>query len=408
MSNTASLTELRQQSVSPVELASKLRNPDGQSKANAEALLAKLKPHASNGHRTSDLLACYIDMNKIPVEQQARFTIDGKLMDPVSALFMAMDIPLHENPGQGISLQLAADTFNTFEGSRVLFPLAVDAMLRWNYRQTQFEDVSQIVAQSRTISGNELLTTVVADSEADYTTARPIAETANIPIASIRATESSLKFWKYGFGMRTSYEFSRRVSLNMLVPYAARIQRQIEIGKMTAATGVLINGHPTTSYGASPVVTQSSFNTPAGSASVNGRLSMPHLLCWLVSRAQAGTPITTIVGNWDAYVAWILTFASPQPSGEVVGDTMAKMGFRTQGLPILNGIINFVPSSSMPAGRLLGFDQAMTLEEVMEAGSTIEESETAIRNQTVTYVRTETSGFRLVYGDTRSTFNYAA
>jgi hypothetical protein len=44
----------------------------------------------------------------------------------------------------------------------------------------------------------------------------------------------------------------------------------------------------------------------------------------------------------------------------------------------------------------------------VEAGSTINESERAILNQSITYVKTLNAGYKLAFGDTRSIFNYGA
>ena len=59
-------------------------------------------------------------------------------------------------------------------------------------------------------------------------------------------------------------------------------------------------------------------------------------------------------------------------------------------------------SSAAPAEKLIGFSQADTVEELVETGSDIQESINAISNQTVKYVRTRNTGYRLIFGDTRS------
>ena len=62
--------------------------------------------------------------------------------------------------------------------------------------------------------------------------------------------------------------------------------------------------------------------------------------------------------------------------------------------------------SHVPAGKILAFNKAETLEEVVEAGSRISEEETAVRNQIVTYVRTENTGYSLIYPKTRYLLTY--
>jgi len=89
-------------------------------------------------------------------------------------------------------------------------------------------------------------------------------------------------------------------------------------------------------------------------------------------------------------------------------EMLARTGFQIGGVPILNGAVNFALSSGVPAGRLIGLSKGDTLEELIEAGSNIEESERAIQNQSITFVKTENSGYKLAFPDTRSIYNWTA
>src|SRR3546814_3168714 len=113
-----------------------------------------------------------------------------------------------------------------------MFPPVIDAILQWKYRQDNIESIAPIIAQSRGISGNEMITTVVDDKDADYQQTGVIAEGARIPIRSIRTTEKGVKFYKFGGGFEFTYEFERRASLDIVTPYAARMQREVEIGEV--------------------------------------------------------------------------------------------------------------------------------------------------------------------------------
>jgi hypothetical protein len=114
-----------------------------------------------------------------------------------------------------------------------------------------------------------------------------------------------------------------------------------------------------------------------------------------------------VVGNWDAYVQWLMMFAVPTSANvRTDAENLAAAGFRIGGVPLINGVVNFALSSTMPANKLLGMIKGETLEELIEAGSTIEESERSIINQSITYVRTVNAGYRLAWGDTRQLFDY--
>lgn len=316
----------------------------------------------------------------------------------------ALNLPVRNDFQHGVVLQAAADTFQTFPGTRAMFPEVIDDMLQWANRQDQFEQVAPMLANSRTINGVEMISTVVNDDSADRDS-HTVPEGGRIPVRSIRTTQHTVGIFKHGSAIRTTYEFTRRASLDILTPYANRIARELEISKVAEATNLLVNGDGV--QAAAPVVAQSSYNTPAGSTATAGVISWEHLLYWLLQRAKAGTPVDTVVGNWDSAFKWAKLWATPSASaGTAAADNFNVVSGHLTGGGLRVPLPSFVISSSAPASKLIGYSKADTLEELVEAGSLISESEKSILNQTVTYVKTEDTGYRLVYGDTRSVFNY--
>ena len=306
----------------------------------------------------------------------------------------------------GITLQAAADTFSARPGSRALFPEVIDDMLQWNSRQDMFESTAPMVSQSRTITGNELITTAIFDDQGQLNTS-PIAELANIPMQTITSSDKSVKFFKHGSGIRTSYEFERRVSLDILTPYAARIARNKEISKVKMATALLINGDGV--HAAAETKAASTFKNWDVSGTKSLKDNYVALADFLAQRARAGVPVDTMVGNYDMWLELFLMFLPTQPNGKSTSEILQDNGGPRVALAMdfLNGV-NFHISSSAPAGKLICYSRADTLEELVEAGSVLSESETAIKNQSITYVKTENAGYRLVYGDTRVIFDTTA
>ena len=299
-------------------------------------------------------------------------------------LLLELNLPVRNDLANGVYLQAASETFQTFPGTRALFPEVIDQVLRWAVRQDQFESTAPMISNSRTINGPEMLSTVVDDDSAERDSFL-VSEGANIPIRTIRTSEKTVKIWKHGSGIRTTYEFSRRASLDILTPYAARIMRELELSKVRAATAVLINGDG--AYGAADVVTQSSLSPYSPSAAVAGQIYWPSFLAWLVARAQAGTPVDTVLMNWDSLLQWMLMFGTQtENSGGTIAQALQGAGVSITQMPsALAAVLKVTPvlSSSMTAGRLLGYSRGDTLEELVEAGSNIQETERAIKNQTV-------------------------
>lgn len=395
--HTNSLAHIKR--VSPEALLAGIRN-DSES-ASREAGQKLISTAKNYGVELRDYLRLAIDPRLS--EEKSRY--EG--LNGYEASLMYLGLPVNDDFDSGVTLDLASDTFQTYPGTRAMFPPVIDDMVQWKYRQDQFEQVAPMVASTRTISGVEMITTVVDDAQGDYRAVQVVPELSNIPVRSIRTTEKSVKIWKIGGGYKTSYEFTRRARLDLLTPYANRINRELEMSKVGVATDILINGDGVAP--AAGVVNQSSFNGSANGTATNGLISFKHLLNWFMDRAKAGTPVDTVVGNWDAYLLWLQMFALPSAeSGPTAAQRMAASGFVIGGVPLLSGNVQFVISSTAPANQLIGYSRGDTLEQLIEAGSLISESERSVLNQSVTYVKTETSGFRIVFPDTRAVYNYGA
>jgi len=394
MSDIRSLTEIKR--VSAATILDPLRAAsDGVSKEAGRQLI---KTAAEFGVSVRDYLTLAIDPN----EGSTKFVgLNG-----YEAALAHLNLPFKNSYEQGIILQAAGETFQKYPGTRAMFPEVIDDMLRWTNRQQNIEQVSDIVAVSRTINGTELISTVVSDDSAERGTFS-IAEGARIPVRSLRTSQTSVGIFKHGSGYRTTYEFNRRVRLDILTPFANRVARELEMSKMAAATAILINGD--TVNAAAPVIAQSTF---AGyDVGQVGKLQYKPMLAWLVARAKAGVPVDTVVGNFDAYMEFLFMFMPVTAMGASVADMAASRGIGPKFNFSKFGFdqnVSFAISSQAPTGKLIGISKGETLEELVEAGSNISESEAAIQNQTITYVRTENTGYKLAFADTRSVYNFAA
>ena len=403
MSNR-SLSELQRRGI---EVYADLRSTDRTKSISAgTALCAEAREY---GLGIRDFLTLAVDPG---LSEDQRVKEDCKGLNGWETALTYFGVPVKDEHEKGVTLQLAADTFNQFPGVRAMFPEAIDEVLRWKYRQTAFENTESIVSQSRTINSTEMISTVVEDEEADYEFAAAIAEGAEVPVHKIGASEHAVKIYKFGLGLEFTYEFARRASLDIFTPYQARIERAIETSKVSAATALMINGDGNVA-GAAPVVTQSSLNGGVVGTATNGILSYRHLTKWLVDRAKGGAPVDTVIGNWDAYIQWLAMFALPRVgTGNFVegshteAEAVAKAGFQLGGVPILQGTVDFALSSGVPDGKLLGITKAETCEELVESGADIDESERAITNQSVKFVRTRSSGYKLLFTDTRSILDF--
>lgn len=386
------------------ELVTKLKASDSEDSKRAGVALA----------RAADLYGVSIkDYLKLAVAKEAG---PNGLNGYEQALFK-LNLPVRDSYEDGVYLQAASDTFQMHPGTRALFPEVIDDVLRFAARQDQVEKVQPLLANSRVINGVEMLSTVVdndlLDGENDTF---QVPELGRIPVRTIRTSEHAVKIWKHGSALRTSYEFARRASIELMIPHANRIARELERSKLAAATRILVNGDG--AYGAATTVDQSDFNTPTGFIAVNGKINWPHFLYWLVQRAKAGVPIDTVALNWDGMFQWMMLFGAHQTMGSptTVAVQPAIENLRKVGVDLATAsqVVNLltaitpVLAPSLDAGQILGFTKGDTLEELREAGSDIQETERAILNQSITMTKTENTGYRLVYGDTREIYKFNA
>lgn len=392
------LIELTKNRKPAEEVLAKLQ--DSSESVSQDAGIALARTAGEYGLSVRDYLKLAIDPTK------GEFANDQ--LDGYQTALMAANLPVRNDYANGVVLAAASETFQTFPGMRILFPPVMDDIVQWQYRQDQLESIDGMVSQSRTISGNELITTVVTDGSEQYQQFGRIAERGTIPVRTIQGTEHSVKFWKYGGGYELTYEFSRRASLDILTPYAARLEREVAIGQVATVTELLINGDPV--HAAATVTNAKTLSASIGDASyAQGKINWEALLKWLVARAQAGVPVDTIVGNYDMHFEWLRMFAKPSIAlGTPQQEILAKAGVNmAQANPRFQFNVNFQVSSSAPAQKLIGFSKADTVEELVESGSDIQESIQAAQNQTIKYVRTTNRGYRLVFGDTRDILDFS-
>ena len=308
-----------------------------------------------------------------------------------------LNLPFGNDFEQGVVLQAASDTFATYAGTRAMFPEVLDDMLKQAGRIEQLENTAALVSQSRVINGVEMISTVMEDTvEEDGTFT--IAEGGKIPVRAVRTSQNSVRMYKHGSGYEFTYEFNRRASLDIITPFASRVARRLEISKVAAATSVLISGD-----GVNAAATAEDLATYGADFAGTKTLKDNYraLAKFIMAKWKAGYTIDTIACNFDLYVEMMFMFAQTNIGTASDIQNLQAAGAPGINLPVMNGMVNVVLSSSIPDGYFVAFVKRESLEELVEAGSTIAESERSITNQVVTYVRSENTGYKLSFPDGR-------
>lgn len=346
-----------------------------------------------------DYLCLAVDFT---AEEETRKLYDQKFNGYEMAK-VALGLPSKNDFSNQITLAQASDTFARYPGARNLFSYVVDDMLRWKTRQDNMQTIDGLLANTRYVNSNELIR-VVLDGNEDAFKTYDIGEGAEIPMRNIKSTDMSVKFGKIGSGYRLTYEFMRDATLDILTPYVARIAREKQLAKMEKCTRLMINGDGTTYHPAATEVKQVALDPSANT----GKLNYDVLVRHIINQAKKGITVTAVSGNWDAYEQYIKMF-TPDANVTTKPEEMAKRNIGPAfGTVNLFAPVNFVVNTSVPEGKLLCFNRAETVEELIRAGSQIQEEERNITNQTIVYTNTENVGYALIFGDTRTLYNYGA
>lgn len=327
------------------------------------------------------------------------------------ALFHALGVPLNLKDDAAIAAFAASSTsFMTNEGLKVLLPSLVNNLLRAQKNTAIVERVEDLILQTRMVKSSVLQKEIVydANSKDSYATHR-IAEGANIPVRTLKAGSSNVKFFKTGHGIEVSYEFIENMTPDVLVPYANRIAFERSQTEHIIAVETLINGESTVAGSTNGPIVTDSLDTIDGKAGVSLRLRAEGFMKWLIACARAGRPIDTIVIGWDTILDLQFMFPVVDASGNAaVGLGGVAGGTGTQlaqmNVSIAKGInlsLNVVISSQIEDKQILGFRKGETLERLIKSNSQIDEMERAIKSQTILYTHTIISGFTLAYGDSR-------
>lgn len=343
----------------------------------------------------------YLDLSITPISDGSdRYT-------GYELALMELNLPVRDNFSNGMVLQAAAETFQTRAGTRLLFKEVVDDILRWKVRLDNVETAANLVAGSRTIDGPEMTVKITLDDgDADNRGTRIVPEAGRIPVRSLSAGENAVKIYKHGSALRTTYEFNRNTRLDVITPFLGRIARELEISKASQAMSIMINGDGNSN--AAPVVAQSALTPTGAPANTVGQIQWHRFFKWLMDMAAAGTPIDTVAMNYDAYYQWTMLFSNTSDQTVSAAEQLGSAGISVGRNPLFDQPITPVLSSFAPAGKLIGFRKGETMEELVQANASIEEEERAILNQTITMTKTENTGYRLIYDDTRSIYDFAA
>ena len=325
-------------------------------------------------------------LNSKYAETVAKF--NGEL-DAFDIALLSKGIIVKDNMEFGIQSS-SMMTFFTTDENRALFPEFIIRQLRQISGMPSI--INDLVASTRVITGDSARQVVLDLSNTPAGTKnkkalkyRRIGEGANIPVATLKLGETAIKIYKYGIGVKATYEVLRRTTIDMFRKQMELVSVQAQYDEVGAVIDVIINGDGNTN--AATVYNAKDLNSSA----VAGVLDEKTLVKFLVK--QAPFNFDTIIVDEDIYTQ-ICTILLDKNYTNAINP---KVAFEfPQGLLNNLRVIYSEDLGLTSVGnyhQVIGIAKKYAIEKVVEAGSIINEVAKTVENQTQLAVMTENAGF---------------
>ena len=149
---------------------------------------------------------------------------DKSGLDPVEAIFAHINIPLTgKDPRAKAMFAAGTETFVTSGALKLLIPVLMDSLVREANNRPLTENVYNLIASDRKVSGNELITEIKYDkATGDAYDSWRVPEGSKISVRTLKATQQAVRFYKIGSGLEFTYEAGRRISIDRFIPFINR------------------------------------------------------------------------------------------------------------------------------------------------------------------------------------------
>ena len=283
-------------------------------------------------------------------------------------------------------------TFFTTDENRALFPEFIIRQLRQISGMPSI--INDIVASTRVITGDsakqvvlDLSDTPAGEKNKKSLKKRRIAEGADIPVATLKLGETAIKIYKYGVGVKATYEVLRRTTIDMFRKQMELVSLQASYDEVGAVIDVVLNGDGNTNPAA---VYKRSVLNPSGTAGV---LDVTTLVKFLIK--QAPFNFNTLLVDEDVYTQ-ICTILMDKNLTNAI-NPQVTFEFPQGLLSTLKVIYSEdVPMTAGNKHQIVGLAKDYAIEKTLEAGSVINEVEKASSNQTQMAYMTENAGFNKI------------
>ena len=317
---------------------------------------------------------------------------EGSKLDAFERLMQEAGIVTSNIPEKNI-FSSKVEAFYRTDENKLLFPeyiarTLVQAMVQY--------PVFQYLVAARTMIDSNVYKAGYLDLDdaknKKATQMRRVTEAAELPIAKLKLGESAINIYKYGRAIEASYEALRRMSIEVFNIHLQEIGVQAADNKVAEILSIIKDGdgnnNAATSYKASDL--DSSFSTALT------RTAWIKFLLKFYPRA-----CNTVVSNEDGLLQVLEVLYPASTTAGLMDELLAKGLNVSVSLPqgfVSNVTLLYSPYAEKIDGKvaLYGLNRESAIEEIVEVGSTINEVDKFIKNQTEIMTVSENSGFRKI------------
>lgn len=285
------------------------------------------------------------------------------------------------------------DKFFTTNENRFLFQEFIIRQLR--QITTTPSILNYLVASTRVIRGDGArqvvldLTEDTADGKSNRKALkrRRIAEGAEIPVAELKLGETAIKIYKYGIGVRATYEVLRRTTVDMFRKQMELVSLQAAYDEVSEVINVVLNGDGNTN--AAKVYQAKQLNPSA----TEGVIDEDTLIKFLIE--QDYLTYDTLIVDKEIYTQICTTLLDKNLTNGI--NPQVTFIF-PQGLlkPITVVLYKEMPLTSDNKHQIIGLAKDYAIQKTIEANSIIQEVTKVSTNQTQVAVMTENAGFNKI------------
>jgi len=274
------------------------------------------------------------------------------------------------------------ESFYEIPGNRTLFPEYINRNVRiGQLMSSRSARVADLIATESSIDSG-VYQTATADGSGDFSLKR-VGQGTPLPTVTIVIGEAPITLAKYGRMMKATYEYLRRVKVNVFGILLQFIGMQMEIDQAAIAVDVLINGNTgNNNAAASDDVASSGTLTYLDYETFLLKFGMFDAQIWIVSMARAAAIL-----DMDEFKEPLL-FQFPR-TGEMVSPFGKQMKL----------------NEGVGDDAVLGVDNRFALEKVTENGSSLTEAEKLIDTQWQQIAISEVVGFSKIFANAARVLN---